>query len=229
MALFSGSDMKEPLMERHTQEALAKRGAETVGFLLFLAAGLLAVLLGTYSPNDPGFFNATDAAPQNMMGLPGAMLADIALHFIGWAAWGVPLMLVIWGLRFVLHWGEGRFVRRVLLIPFAIMLASVFASAHTPIEGWPHVFGLGGWFGDAVLGALLQAIPVELNISLVTVTLMLAAGLAVVFALAIGVTGAEAMLALALLARRGPGPAAPRLLPPTLPSAAPWRLSARPP
>ena len=51
MALFSGSDMKEPLMERHTQEALAKRGAETVGFLLFLAAGLLAVLLGTYSPN----------------------------------------------------------------------------------------------------------------------------------------------------------------------------------
>ncbi len=200
MALFMNSQAKEPLVERQTKEAIAKRGAETIGILLVVLAGLLAIMAISYSPNDPGLFNATDMPAQNMLGLPGAYTSDLIHRAIGWAGWSLPLLAGVWGLRFILHKGEGRVLSRIILAPFAVALASIFAAAHPPLAGWAHDYGLGGWFGDAVLGGILTALPLSMNISLVTVTLILLASTVVVSAISLGVTFGELRWAAALAA-----------------------------
>ena len=191
MALFMNTGAKEPLVERQTKEAIAKRGAETVGILLLVLAGLLSVMMLSFSPNDPGLFNATDTPPQNLLGTPGAFVADLIHRAIGWAGWAFPVMAAVWGLRFVLHIGEGRVLSRLILAPFGVALASVFAAAHPPLSTWVHDYGLGGWFGDAVLGGVLMSLPGSLNVSLVMVTLFLLASTAVVSAIALGLTFGE--------------------------------------
>ena len=191
MALFMNAGVKEPLVERQTKETIAKRGAETIGVLLLILAGLLAVLQLSYSPNDPGLFNATDTPAQNLLGLPGAYVADLMHRAIGWAGWSFPVLASIWGLRFLLHIGEERVLTRIILAPFAIALAAVFAAAHPPLASWAHDYGLGGWFGDAVLGGMLTALPVSMNVSLVALTLFLLVATTIVSAISIGLTFGE--------------------------------------
>ena len=191
MALFMNAGAKEPLVERQTKEAIAKRGTETVGILLLVLGFLAAILQATYTPSDPGLFNATDTPVQNMLGLPGAYIADLIHRAVAWAGWYIPVLAAVWGLRFVFHKGEIRVVSRIILAPFAIALAAVFAAAHPPMAGWIHSYGLGGWFGDAVLSGILTAIPVSLNVSLVAVTLFLMVSTVVVGAISFGVTFGE--------------------------------------
>ena len=188
MASFISSDGKEPLVEPQTKEAIARRSGETVGLVLLAFAGLSAAMLATYSPDDPSLFNATDRVATNVLGQPGAVVADLMHRAVGWAGWGLPLFGFVWGLRFLFHIGEKRIIGRVIIAPFAIGSAAVFAAAHAPLEGWMHEYGLGGWFGDAVLGGLLGMIPVDLNLSLKTTTLGLAAGTFALAAIALGAT-----------------------------------------
>ena len=191
MAFFTSSEFREPLIETETRDALKRRGAETVGLVMLTAAVLVGIIIGTHSPNDPSLFNVTDIPPQNWLGLPGAYAADLMHRAIGWAAWGLPLALGVWGLRFVLHRGEARLLKRGFLVPFAIALGAVFAAAHAPLDSWPYDYGLGGWFGDMVLGGLLSAIPGSLGLTLVAVTLVLLAGLAALSLFALGATWRE--------------------------------------
>jgi hypothetical protein len=66
-----------------------------------------------------------------------------------------------WGLRFVLHRGEERALSRMIFAVIAVALGSVFAATHVPGADWPHpAIGLGGLFGDTVLGAVLTLLPV---------------------------------------------------------------------
>ena len=62
-------------------------------------------------------------------------------------------------MRFLLHLGEDRALGRLIFAPIGIALISVYASTHVPGPGWAHSFGLGGLFGDTILGALLGMLP----------------------------------------------------------------------
>ena len=198
MALFMTPETKEPLVESHTAEAIAKRSAEIVGVVLMLLAGLSALMIGSYTPDDPGIFHATDRAPQNLLGLPGAMTADGLHRAIGWTAWGLPLLAGVWGLRFLLHRGENRVLSRLIAAPFALAVGAVFMAAHSVPTVWNHDYGLGGLFGDAVLGGVLMALPGDLaqsltglNLSIKTLTLIFG-GITISLALmALGVTWQE--------------------------------------
>ena len=53
MAFFSSSEVREPLIESETRDALARRGAETVGLVMLTAGVLMALVIGTHSANDP--------------------------------------------------------------------------------------------------------------------------------------------------------------------------------
>ena len=114
MSLFMSSPVKEPLVEEHTKEVLARRGAETIGAILIVLGVLFGLLLGTYSQLDPNLWNATDAKPQNMLGLPGAFVADLIHRAVGWAGWGIPAVFMIWGIRFILHKGDKRVLGRLI-------------------------------------------------------------------------------------------------------------------
>ena len=53
-------------------------------------------------------------------------------------------------------------------------LVSVYASTHVPSADWPHSFGLGGLFGDTVLGAILGLLPVPAGFGLKVMSIALA-------------------------------------------------------
>ena len=166
MAARSKAKRRAPLMESDTEEALRRRGTELLGLILLLLAALATALIWTYSPDDPSLFSATDAAPRNALGLIGASIADPLHRALGWAAYGIPLSLAVWGLRLVTHAGETRAVSRAIAIPVALVATAAFAASHVPPAGWPHEYGLGGLLGDATLGAALSLVPLDLGPSL---------------------------------------------------------------
>jgi S-DNA-T family DNA segregation ATPase FtsK/SpoIIIE len=167
---------REPLIDQTLQATLERRGRELLGVVLLAAALLLALALGSYAPDDPGWLAETSEPAQNMLGRAGAALAGTAIVIAGLGAWGVPLVLVAWGLRFVLHRGAERAMNRLLFALIAVALGSVWAATHAPGTGWPHAFGLGGLFGDTVLGALLGIVPLSTGfaLKLLSVALLLA-------------------------------------------------------
>ncbi len=156
---------RDPLLESHMSEAIQKRGKELLGLLMFAVGVVVALMLASYVPEDPSWLSATDAPVQNALGKFGASLASPLFVTIGWAAWGIAIVMLIWGARFFFHIGDDRFFSRIIFSPIAVALAAIFASTHAPIEGWSHSFGLGGLFGDTSLAALLSVAPIDLSLA----------------------------------------------------------------
>ncbi|PWE33509.1 DNA translocase FtsK [Maritimibacter sp. 55A14] len=151
---------RDPLLDTNMAAALERRSKELLGLALMAAGLAVAMMLGSYVPEDPNWLSSTDAPAQNALGQFGATVANMLYITIGWGAWGISLLLGGWGLRFVLHRGNDRAMSRVIFAPIAVALAAVYASTHVPVSDWTHSFGLGGLFGDTVLGAVLAFLPV---------------------------------------------------------------------
>ncbi|MHC0052308.1 DNA translocase FtsK 4TM domain-containing protein [Actibacterium sp. D379-3] len=150
---------RDPLFDTNIQAAIERRGKELLGLSMIVLGLLTAMLLGSYVPEDPSWLSATDAPAANLLGRFGASLASPLYVIVGLGAWGLALVLGAWGVRFVLHRGEERALGRVVFAPIAIALASVYAATLAPAAGWTHDFGMGGLFGDTVLGAVLSIVP----------------------------------------------------------------------
>jgi DNA segregation ATPase FtsK/SpoIIIE, S-DNA-T family len=150
---------RDPLLDQGTQAMLEKRGRELVGLALIGLAIAFVLMLGSYSPDDPGWMVATEDPAANVLGRFGAALASTLIIIGGKGAWSIPLVLAAWGLRFVLHRGADRAVSRIVFAVIAIAMTSVYTATLVPPATWTHSFGLGGLFGDTVLGALLGVVP----------------------------------------------------------------------
>ncbi|MDZ4093948.1 MAG: DNA translocase FtsK 4TM domain-containing protein, partial [Paracoccaceae bacterium] len=188
MASFQAG-RRDPLVDANTQAMLERRGRELLGLAL-IGLGLgFAAMLASYSPEDPGWMVATDQPAHNMLGRFGAALASTLMIIGGKGAWAIAVVLLAWGLRFVLHRGEERALGRAVFALIAVAMASVFAATHVPGPSWPHSFGLGGLFGDTVLGALLGVAPVQAGIGLKMMSLLTGGAL---LAMGLYVTGFDA-------------------------------------
>jgi S-DNA-T family DNA segregation ATPase FtsK/SpoIIIE len=77
---------------------------------------------------------------------------------------------LIWGLRFVLHIGSERAFGRLMFLPIAVALSSVYAASIVPIKTWEHGFGMGGLFGDTIVGSLLTLVPISVSNSILMIT-----------------------------------------------------------
>ena len=164
---------RDPLLDQGTQAMLERRGRELLGIGLVLVALVFALMLASYSPNDPGWMVATDEPAANLMGRFGAALASTLIIIGGKGAWGIPVVLASWGVRFILHRGAERAVGRVVFAVIAIAMGSVYAATLTPGADWTHAFSLGGLFGDTVLGALLGLLPISATYGIKLVSLLI--------------------------------------------------------
>ena len=157
---------RDPLLDHSTQAMLERRGRELLGLVLILTGIAFLLTLVSYSPNDPGWMVATNEPAQNLLGRFGAALASTLTILIGWGAWSISAILIVWGGRFVLHRGGERALSRIVFAVIAVALASVYAATLVPGSSWPHSFGLGGLFGDTVLGSLLGVMPGSAGVGL---------------------------------------------------------------
>ncbi|WP_225028772.1 DNA translocase FtsK [Xinfangfangia pollutisoli] len=163
---------RDPLLDQGTQAMLERRGRELLGLALIGVALLFALLLGSYSSDDPGWMVATDEPAKNMLGRFGASVASTLVILIGRGAWAIPLIFLAWGLRYTLHRGSERVLARTVFAVIAVALAATYAATLAAPSSWPHAFGLGGLFGDTVAGALLNILPFGPGLALRALSLL---------------------------------------------------------
>ena len=168
---------RDPLLDRTTQAMVERRGKELLGLGLLAVAAMLAAVLGSYTPDDPGWMVATDDPARNLMGRAGAAVASTLVIILGLGAWSLPVLIGTWGLRFVLHRGEERALGRVIFAWSLVMAATAYAATHVPGGTWVHSFGLGGLFGDTLVAALLGVLPFGTATALKLVSVLMAVGL----------------------------------------------------
>ncbi|MGA0827124.1 MAG: DNA translocase FtsK [Gemmobacter sp.] len=182
---------RAPLLDRSTQAMVERRGRELFGLTLIGAALLVAMVLSSYSPDDPGWMVATDEPARNALGRAGAAVASSLVIITGVGAWGLAVILGGWGVRFVLHQGQERALGRLLFAALALALGSVFAASHVPGADWPHGFGLGGLLGDTILGVLLGLVPLDPGAGLRILSLATGLGLIGAMLFVLGFSRAE--------------------------------------
>ncbi|MDU8943800.1 DNA translocase FtsK [Ovoidimarina sediminis] len=182
---------RDPLFDSETQAVLERRARELMGLLMLVAGVVVAMILGSYAPEDPSWLSVTDEPAQNLLGRFGASIASPLFIIAGFGAWGLAAVLIVWGLRFCLHAGSDRAMPRLIFAPIAIALASIYASTLLPTSQWTHSFGLGGLFGDTVLGAVLGVIPIRATIGLKVLSLMVGVGTIAMALYVLGATKTE--------------------------------------
>ncbi|MEM6596230.1 MAG: DNA translocase FtsK 4TM domain-containing protein, partial [Pseudomonadota bacterium] len=184
---------RDPLLDSSMAEAIEKRGKELLGVILLVLGALVAMMIVSYHPDDPNWLVATDAPAQNWLGPVGAGVMSPLFIIVGFGSWGLALVLLIWGARLVLHLGGERALGRLIFAPIWVAMLALYAASLTPGAEWSatHSFGLGGLFGDTVLGALLGLLPVSATLGLKILSLALGVLMGLFGAFVLGVTRAE--------------------------------------
>ena len=188
---------RDPLFDSNMQAALEKRGKELGGFVLMVLGAMAAAMIWSYSPQDPSWLSATDAPVQNWLGQAGASIAAPLFMIVGWASWGLALVLLVWGARLALHRGEERALSCLIFAPIWVALAAVYAAGVPETAEWTHSFGLGGLFGDMMMGSILTILPLGTTFALKLMMLLLGGVVIVMGTFVLGFTKVE----LARLAR----------------------------
>ncbi|WP_324752164.1 DNA translocase FtsK [Roseovarius sp. Pro17] len=193
---------RDPLLDSNMAQAIEKRGKELLGLALFGMAVLAAMMFASYSPEDPSWLSAVDTPVQNWLGQTGATIAATLFMVVGWGAWGVAVVLAAWGARFVLHRGQERAMARVIFAPIWVAVLSLYAASLTPGGEWyaSHSFGLGGIFGDTVMGAALGILPIGAAAGLKLLSLILGVVMLVLGAFVTGFERSEIRRGLRYLA-----------------------------
>ncbi|MGD1037534.1 MAG: DNA translocase FtsK 4TM domain-containing protein [Roseiarcus sp.] len=142
--------LPEPLREMPKRRAAELIG---VGVLASLAACSAALL--TWSVADPSLNHATATATpiHNLLGRPGAVVADIAMQFFGLACVLALIAPAFWGWRLVTRKRLDRIRIKLALWLAGSATAAGCASLLPAPTSWPLPTGLGGVIGDAVLFA----------------------------------------------------------------------------
>ena len=133
------------------REGLRRRLRELGGLTLIVLATLVALALATWSVQDPSLSHATNAAVRNILGVPGAIVADLLTQLFGLAALAFILPIAIWGWRLVTHRPMQRERVRLLFWLLGVLLTAGCAAALPRSNAWPLPVGLGGVIGDWML------------------------------------------------------------------------------
>jgi S-DNA-T family DNA segregation ATPase FtsK/SpoIIIE len=201
----------QPPLWRETMKAGAVRsGALIAAIALFVAMIALGLALGSYHSGDPSLSTAAGGPAENLLGYPGAIVADLAYSLLGRPVWlmlGVGLVASwrLWKDQPVGHWV--RMIRNATIGTALVAGAMGFISSAAQLD-WPA--GYGGLVGMGIAAGL------EWLIALIgSPTAILWTSRIVALALGIGGLVVWAMsleIGLPSLPRREPREAAPELL-----------------
>ena len=159
-----------------------KRLNELVGFLFFVSATLLFLALASYSPIDASLNTAatppSSRPAHNWIGVFGAFSSDLLLQFFGVAAFLLPIVIAMLGLRwFRSHKVESWMAKTAGVVALVVFFSSFLALLPwnwrwlkaIPIEGL-----MGRIVGDALIHYLNVAGAYIVSLAAIAVALYLA-------------------------------------------------------
>ncbi len=184
---------REPLLDSEMAAAVERRSKELIGIGLVVLAFLTALMVWSYSPDDPNWMVSTDAPVQNWLGRTGASLSGLLFTIVGWGTASLVLILGAWGVRFVLHQGAERAIGRLIFAPIWVAAFAIYAATLQPGATWvqTHSFGLGGLFGDMVMGFILTVLPLGSAFAVKLMSLLMAVAIVGFGAFILGFTRVE--------------------------------------
>ncbi|MFB9949770.1 DNA translocase FtsK 4TM domain-containing protein [Rhizobium puerariae] len=151
-------------MGRSSSAAMANRSTRLVltafvwrqalalaGFGLFAALALAVAALATWNVADPSFSYATDNAPTNILGFPGAAFADLMMQFLGLASIVALLPVLAFALALISGRRYDRIPARLAAWGGGTLLASATLGCFPAPPTWPIPNGIGGVIGDMIL------------------------------------------------------------------------------
>ena len=162
MALNTGPQTMRMIRRRSLSDHLppafrafvSKRAAELGGFTMLALVIILLLSLASWSVDDPSLNNATSGKVRNLMGRPGAIVADLLMQLGGLGVVAILLPPFAWALKLLRTGTLGRVALRVALWILGAAAASAVASALPMSARWPLQTGMGGVIGDSLyLGA----------------------------------------------------------------------------
>ena len=166
-------NQREPVFDNNIKLIIDRRSRELFGLLLIGVSLFLFVLLLSYNAEDSSWLSSSGKSPKNIMGQFGASTSSLLFMIVGLSSWIIPSLLTAWGLRFLLHIGSNRALGRLVFSPIVIALICIFASSSPTPSEWSNPFGLGGLFGDMVLGSIINVFSIKSLVGLNLLTLIL--------------------------------------------------------
>jgi S-DNA-T family DNA segregation ATPase FtsK/SpoIIIE len=139
------------LLPDDLRAALKRRLRELLGVALVIGFAAVVAALATWSVKDPSFSRATSGEVRNLLGTPGAKLADLLIQLLGLGAIAFVAPIAAWGWRYLTHRPVGREWARVMAWIGGTLTVSAFISCLPRPGSWPLPTGLGGVLGDALL------------------------------------------------------------------------------
>jgi len=145
---------------------VGRRLRELTGLGLIALAAIGTVALATWSVKDPSLSYATGTPVHNLLGIAGAMAADMLIQLFGVASIALLLPVAVWGWRLLRHRALDRMRLRLILWASGGLLMAGFIACLARPKTWPLPTGLGGVIGDTLLrvpawfaGGVLSGLP----------------------------------------------------------------------
>ncbi|MBL8906744.1 MAG: DNA translocase FtsK 4TM domain-containing protein [Rhizobiales bacterium] len=142
---------------------LRNRLYELVALVMFAAIVAVALSLATWSIADPSFNHAVDATPGNLLGYPGAVIADELMQLLGLGVLFAIAVPAAWAARLLGHQPVYRPIRSVFVFVVAVFLGAGFMSGLPAPANWALAAGLGGNAGDIVFGGLTTLLALGID------------------------------------------------------------------
>jgi S-DNA-T family DNA segregation ATPase FtsK/SpoIIIE len=121
-------------------------------------AGFVSLL--TWSMSDPSLMHATPGQPRNLLGGPGAIVADLMMQTLGMGGVFALLPPTFWALQMITRACVPRFKSKLFFWPIAVAFLAAALSAAPTISAWPLRYGFGGIIGDLGLSLLSNLLSI---------------------------------------------------------------------
>jgi DNA segregation ATPase FtsK/SpoIIIE, S-DNA-T family len=136
---------------------LSRRVSEFAGVVLFGCALIWVISLASYSASDPvWFFNTgTEHPAANFAGLVGAFIAELSYQLLGYAAYVIPLVMVVIGWHY--FWCRTLDAAYTKLTGAALIfgcMSSFLSLAFGTVEANGKEFRAGGFIGERLAAFL---------------------------------------------------------------------------
>jgi S-DNA-T family DNA segregation ATPase FtsK/SpoIIIE len=174
------------LLPDEFRAGLERRIRQASGLLLVGLAMLCTAALVTWSVKDPSLSHATSAPVRNLLGVPGAIVADLFMQLFGLATLALVGPVAAWGWRLA---NQRRFDRerwRVLAWVLGAPLAAGFVACLPRSAAWPLPTGLGGVVGDALVRTPATLLPAGVGTLILCLLYGALAATAILFASGVG-------------------------------------------